>query len=208
MLCEFRVLRVSIGFVLIFVSSVSLWFTSCMSNQARVNSIDAIRGIRAALIVFNERVQSALGEVNSEAQKTMMRLRLEAGPRWAKRLRERQDAWVAARSELIRKQASFSSENPTCVEQRKAVDKAKAAVEEAQQKVERIKRLVSELERQYTLYKGHVAGLSEQVSRSLPMAVARLDRMTDALEAYRSVNPQASGEVEGGEGDGGEGGEA
>lgn len=177
-----------------------------MSNQAKVNSIDAIRGVRAAVIVFNERAQSALGEVNSEAQKTIMRLRLEAGPRWIKRLRERQDAWVAARSDLIRKQASFSSDNPTCVEQRKAVDKAKAAVEEAQQKVERIKRLITELDRQYTLYKGHVAGLSEQVSRSLPLAVARLDRMTDALEAYRSVNPAAGGAVEGGEGDAAEAG--
>lgn len=173
-----------------------------MSNQARVNSIDAIRDVRAALIVFNERAQSALGEVNSEAQKTIMRLRLEAGPRWAKRLRERQDAWVAARSELIRKQASFSSDNPTCIEQRKLVEKAKAAAEEAQQKIERIKRLITELERQYTLYKGHVAGLSEQVSRSLPIAVARLDRMTDALEAYRSVNPAGDTSVTQGEGDG------
>jgi len=178
-----------------------------MSNQARVNSIDAIRDVRAAVIVFNERAQSALGEVNSEAQKTIMRLRLEAGPRWAKRLRERQDAWVAARSELIRKQASFSTDNPTCVEQRKAVDKAKAAVEEAQHKIERIKRLITELERQYTLYKGHVAGLSEQVSRSLPLAVARLDRMTDALEAYRSVNPTGDASVsEGADGAAGDGG--
>lgn len=166
-----------------------------MSNQARVNSIDAIRQVRAAVIVFNERTQSALGEVNSEAQKTIMRLRLEAGPRWAKRLRERQDAWVAARSDLIRKQASFSHDNPTCVEERKAVERAKAAVEEAQHKIERIKRLITELERQYTLYKGHVAGLSEQCSRSLPLAVARLDRMTDALEAYRSVNPVGSGDA-------------
>ncbi|HZW05637.1 MAG TPA: hypothetical protein VFF65_00825 [Phycisphaerales bacterium] len=182
-----------------------------MSNQARVNSIDAIRGVRAAVIVFTERAQSSLGEVNSEAQKTIMRLRLEAGPRWVKRLRERQDAWVAARSELIRKQASFSHDNPTCIEQRKAVEKAKALVEEAQQKVERVKRLVTELERQYSLYKGHVAGLSESVSRSLPLAVARLDRMTDALEAYRSVNPQASGEVdkeEAGDGAAGEQGAA
>lgn len=179
-----------------------------MSSQARVNSIDAIRGVRAAVIVFTERAQSALGEVNSEAQKTIMRLRLEAGPRWIKRLRERQDAWVAARSELIRKQASFSSDNPTCIEQRKAVDKAKAAVEEAQQKIERIKRLITELERQYTLYKGHAAGLSEQVSRSLPLSIARLDRMTDALEAYRSVNPAAGGAVESTEGgaEGAEGG--
>lgn len=167
-----------------------------MSNQARVNSIDALRQVRAALIVFTERAQSALGEVNSDAQKTIMRLRLEAGPRWNKRLRERQDAWVSARSELIRKQASFSSDNPTCIEQRKLVDKAKAAVDEAHQKIERIKRLITELERQYTLYKGHSAGLSEQVSRSLPLAVARIDRMTDALETYRSVNPASSGETE------------
>jgi DNA repair exonuclease SbcCD ATPase subunit len=179
-----------------------------MSQQARVNSIDAIRQVRAALIAFNERAQSALGEVNSEAQRAIMRLRLEAGPRWAKRLRERQDAWVAARSELIRKQASFSSDNPTCIEQRKAVEKAKASVEEAQQKIERIKRIITELERQYTLYKGHVAGLSEQVSRSLPMAVARLDRMTDALEAYRSVNPAGGGTVEDGSGNSGQSGEA
>ncbi|MBY0308171.1 MAG: hypothetical protein K2Q09_05475 [Phycisphaerales bacterium] len=167
-----------------------------MSQQARVNSIDAIRQVRAAVIVFTERAQSALGEVSSDAQRTLMRLRMEAGPRWAKRLRERQDAFVAARSELIRRQASFSQDNPTCIEQRKLVEKSKAAVEEAQQKIERIRRLVTELDRQYTLYKGHVAGLSEQVSRSLPLAVARLDRMTDALEAYRSVNPAGDGAAE------------
>lgn len=163
-----------------------------MSSQARVNSIDALRQVRAALIVFNERAQSALGDVNSEGQKALSRLRLEAGPRWTKRLRERQDAWVAARSELIRRQASFSTDNPTCIEQRKLVDKAKASVEEAQQKIERIKRLITELDRRYTLYKGHSAGLSEQVSRSLPLAVARIDRMIDALEAYRSIGPASS----------------
>lgn len=156
-------------------------------SQARVNSIDALRQLRAALIVFSERAQSALGEVDSEAQRAIMRLRLEAGPRWAKRLRERQDELVAAKSELIRRQASFSSDNPTCIEQRKIVDKCRVAVEEAQATIERIKRLITELERRFTLYKGHASGLGEQVSRSLPLAVARIDRMTDALEAYRSV---------------------
>ena len=36
----------------------------------------------------------------SDAQKTIMRLRLEAGPRWAKRLRERQEPTAASFSHL------------------------------------------------------------------------------------------------------------
>lgn len=167
-----------------------------MSQQARVNSIDAIRGFRSRLIVFAERAQSSLSDCDAEAQKTIMKLRLEAGPRWAKRLRERQDALQHAKSELLRKQSSFAVDSPTCLEQRKAVEAAKRAVDEAQEKVARIKHLVGELERAFTIYKGQVAGLSDLVTRNVPLGLARLDRMTDALEAYRSVNPAPSGETE------------
>src|SRR5262249_55007475 len=77
--------------------------------------------------------------------------------------------------------ASPDQRVPATIE-RKAVEKAEAAVHEAETKIAAVKRWGRALEREILLYKGQCQQLARVVEGDLPQALLRLDRMVEALE--------------------------
>jgi hypothetical protein len=157
-----------------------------MSNTARVDSIDALRQFRVALIKFAEEANVALGSAESEMQRTMGWLEREQLSHWQFQIRKRQEALGRAQEALRMKKLfpDASGRTPTPIEEEKAVRRCKAAIEEAEQKLSNVKKYTRVLQREIMNYKGGVQRFSTLIGSEVPVAISRLDKMAGMLERY------------------------
>ncbi|MFN9133119.1 MAG: hypothetical protein ACK5XO_10625, partial [Phycisphaerales bacterium] len=150
---------------------------------ARVTSVEALRDAKTALAKFVHEVSTALGEVDVEAGRTIQWLRMEQVPFWKNQIIRRSELLARARSELLRKQLSSMQENPSCVDERKAVEKAKAALADAEVRLKRTKFWITELDREWTLYRGSITALQDLTQRDAPKGLARIEKLIRTLYA-------------------------
>jgi len=157
-----------------------------MSNTARVDSIDALKTFRVALIKFAEEANAALAGAESEMQRMIGWLERDQLSYWQAQKRKRQEALGRAQEALRMKKLfpDASGRVPTPVEEEKAVRRCRAAVEEAEQKLASVKKYSRVLQREVMNYKGGVQRLSSWVASDVPVAISRLDRMAAMLEQY------------------------
>lgn len=174
-----------------------------MGKQARVTSIEVLREARAALQVFETNTRAALSEVDADVQRTTDWLRMHQLPHWQKQIRVRSEALAQARSDLLRKQLSSMQDGPSCIDEQRAVARAKQRLESAQQRLQVVRKWITVWEREATLYKGQTQALSDTLARDIPAAMLRLDRMGQALAGYVAIAPArvdaATGRVSGGD---------
>lgn len=175
---------------------------SGVADKARVHAVESLRDLKPALVSFAEDVAVALTSAEADATRAAMRLRSERLPYWKKEVRVREEALTRAKTEMSMKKIMRDGEDRTSVDDRKAVDKAKARVEEARAKLETTMRWVRELDKEATRFSGQVQPLKSFVAAEMPRAIAELERLTGALEAYVAIGakpaPRAA-RAEGGE---------
>ncbi len=164
-----------------------------MSGQARITSFDALLEARFAVQRFIEEAAAALGEAEGDAQRTLQWLRFDQVGYWQGQARQRHEAVEMAKAELRRKELTSIQENPSAVDERRAIDRAKSREAEAHARVQHVKRWLIQLEREHTLFKGSAQSLADMLSRDLPAALVRLERMATSVEAYAAMNPGAGG---------------
>jgi hypothetical protein len=151
-----------------------------MSQFARVTSIDALRDFRAALLEFSETGRSALGEAQSDVQRTVWWVQHEIKEHWQRELKQRSNKLAEARTDLSRAQMQKKSD----VMERKAVQLAVRRVEESEEKLRQIKKWNTEFERQQLLFRGQCSQLSGTLDGELPKIVAWMERMIERLQQY------------------------
>lgn len=160
-----------------------------MAGAARITNISALTDAKIALSRFAHECEGALGEMDTAAMRLLMELRQERPAYWSSQVRIRSELLARARSDLLRKQVSSVQDNPSVVDERKALERAKARLEEAQEKVKACKRWSAMLDREYTLFKGACAGLMDVLQRDMPRGQARLEHLIRAIESYQRVDP-------------------
>ena len=160
-----------------------------MDNAAKVTSIEALLQFKAALIDFIEAVQLSLGEANSDVNRVQGWLRNDRDIYWKQQIRYRNNRLSDAKSELMRAEISASDTRASAIVERKMVAKWKRLVEEAEQKVLSIKQWSFKLEREMPIFKGRCQSLARIVEGDLPKALAKLDRLSTALEKYVKIAP-------------------
>ncbi len=161
-----------------------------MTQPARVSSIDALREFRRALERFGTELGGALSEVDATAQRMMSWLSHDQLPYWQHQIRARSEKLAQARSNLLRKQLSSMQDDPTCIDERRAVERAKQAIEDANEKVRLVKKWLTMVDKEYTLYRGATSGLSDTHQRDIPAASIRLAAMVKRLEEYAAIGTQ------------------
>jgi hypothetical protein len=159
-----------------------------MGGFARVTNVEALQDFKGVLARFAQECGRALGEVEAEALRTLLHLRQDRVAYWTAQIRVRSELLARAKSQLIRKQVSSVQEHPSVVDERRAVERAKAALEEAELKLKASRRWALVLEREYELFKGACTGLSDAIQRDLPAAIARLERMSRTLTQYQALS--------------------
>lgn len=160
-----------------------------MANPVHVESIDALRVLRTALIKFMETSNLSLAEAESDLQKALNWLS-EQSTHWESQIRKRQEALSRAQEALRMKRLFKRADGtyPSAVDEQKAVALAKRRLEEADDKRKKTKAWILRLPKEIQLYKGGVQRLSTTISGELPVAVARLDAMSGSLESYVALN--------------------
>lgn len=166
---------------------------------ARVDSIDALRELRAALWKFGEAATQILSDVEAHMQRMLVWLETEQLQYWQGQIRSRGEAVTRAK-EAVRAKRLFKIDEgarPSDVEEQKALRLAQTRLEEANTKLANTRRYMLKLQKEILLYKGQVQRLSRYVGTELPMAAGRLDSMAATLDAYVTLAPEAAGVAEG-----------
>lgn len=162
-----------------------------MNTTARVESIDALRDLRAAVLKFVEQVRVALDEAGSQARRAQTWVQRDQAVYWQAQIRRRQDEMNRARLALLAKQAQKAPDGggPSCVEERKALELARRRLEQANQKAAAVRQWIPRLEREVHGYMAVTSGLGRMVDLEGPRVAAQLDGMIDALERYLALSP-------------------
>src|SRR4051812_47930744 len=172
-----------------------------MSGYARIDNVDALREFRTRLIKFVELAQVALADAEGEMQRVLVWLETEANTYWTGQIRKRHEA-VEKAKDAVRQKKLFKSptgSTQSAVEEEKQLRIAQKRLEEAEEKLKNVRRYIPRLQKEISIYKGGVQRLATNISSDIPMAISRLDKMTQALEAYASLQVSGGGADDSGE---------
>lgn len=162
---------------------------------ARVQSIDAIRMFRAALIKFAESGNVALTSADSDIDRTLSWLEREQSVYWANQVRKRHEMVQRCEDAVRQKRLfkGFDGREQSAVDEMKALSNARRMREEAEQKVVAVKRAVQVLQKESQMYRGRVQKLATTLQQDIPNAVRMLDSMVMQLENYLAIETAGEG---------------
>lgn len=165
-----------------------------MSGGAHVGSIDAVRDFRAALITFLHEARESLNSFDMESRRTLEWLQETQPKFWHQEVRRSDEMLTQAKIELERCRNSKlpGGEAPSCMEERKAVERARHRKQYADDKLETTRKWGYIANREAIEYAGRANQLASLFDAQGPAAIALFDRVLNALEAYLAVS-QGSG---------------
>jgi hypothetical protein len=164
-----------------------------MSQGAYVGSIDAVRDFRAALHTFLAEIREAITSQDLEVRRTLEWI-LEAEPkRWQQELRRAEDAITQTKIELERCRVSKlpGGGTPSCIEEKKALDRARQRRDYVADKIDAVRKWGGVLSHETAEYSGRAAQLNGLCDTEMPRALALLDRVLTSLESYVALDGQA-----------------
>lgn len=165
-------------------------------SGARVQSIDALKSFRLALLKFAEAANSVLTDADATLKRVVSWLETEQPAHWEHQIRHRAEAVAQARLQVqIKRSCRNVDGSPgSAIEEEKALKLAIRRLEEAEQKLAATRRSARRLQREILDYRSQVQRLSTAVTISIPRAAARLEALTRSLESYADL-PQETTEV-------------
>jgi uncharacterized protein YaaR (DUF327 family) len=167
-----------------------------MSNVARVDSIEALKAFRMALLKFQEACHVALGDAEGEMQRMLIWLETEQLQHWQGQVRKCSEA-VSRAKEAVRMKKIFKDQTggrQSAVDEEKALALALKRLEEAQQKLVNTRTYARKLQKEILSYKGSIQRFVTAVTADLPVAVSRLESLAGALDAYVAASVPGSPE--------------
>ena len=162
---------------------------------ARVESIDAIKLFRAALIKFAESGNVALTSADSDVDRTLSWLEREQTVYWANQLRKRHEFVLRCEDAVRQKRIfkGFDGREQSAVDEMKALSNARRMREDAEKKTIAVKKAIQVLQKESQLYRGRVQKLATTLQSDIPNAVRMLDAMVAQLEQYVSIQTDGAG---------------
>jgi hypothetical protein len=160
-----------------------------MSNQVKVEDLEAFARFRAALLKFAQAADQSLSAADSQIARTHAWLENEQARYWEGQIRKRTDL-VAQAKDAVRQKKLYldgAGRQRGAPEEEKALARAVAMLEQAHEKRDAVKKWLPRLEKAADLYRGGVSRLATDITAEVPKAVALLDRLAESLQAYLAV---------------------
>lgn len=172
-----------------------------MSDQAEVKSIDTLAFVKVAVATFAHEANQALSEIEIQGQRAVEWVTVDRAAFWKAEIRRRSDIVNKAIKDLehCRTFKKVGDNTPSCVEEKKALDKARRMLETAERKAEAVRRWTPVVQQQFRETCVRLVRFREVIDVDCPRAMAQLERMLKALEAYRSTTSPAAAAGEGGD---------
>lgn len=165
-----------------------------MGTQANVQSIEALKGLRTALALFSEEVLSALGAVDMEIRRTVHWVQQDRKNYWQEQIKRRREAVAAAQAEVFRRKLAKTDDyTPAFSEQKELLRKAQASLQDAEQRVILVRKWEPALQHAVLEYQASRRRIKDLAAGDTPRAVAVLERLVEALEAYLRVTAPSGG---------------
>ena len=162
-----------------------------MSQQAQITSVEAIAAFRAQLVVYLAHVQPVLDEVSSEVLRTRSWLEDDRRRFWQQEFRKRSQKLEDARQELFT--ASMSKMGEATSLHQMAVQRAQRDLRTVEEKLVMLKKWDRELDNRTGPLVKQMEQLHGFLGVEMERAVAYLDQVLRALDAYRSSAPRGAG---------------
>ncbi len=161
-----------------------------MSNtgQAAVQSVDAIATFRVATLTFAGEIQAALSEAEADITRLPQWLKLDRVPHWTNQIKHRERQVQAAKRDLARKQMMTSPEPHSCIDEKKALQRAIASLEEAMGKLAATRRWILLWDEQSSQLRAALSQLRELSERDLLVLAAKLAKQVQLLESYLAAS--------------------
>jgi len=166
-----------------------------MSTQAEVKSIDTLAFVKAALVAFGHETGQSLAEVEMQAQRIVDWICLEQAAYWKTEVRKAADGVNQAIKDLqhCRTYKKVGNNEPSCIEEKKALEKAKKKLARAEEKAEAVRRWTPVVRQQFQETGVRLTRFREIIDVDCPKAVARLERMLVSLDHYAHTSgPQGA----------------
>ena len=167
-----------------------------VDSSAAVQSIDAIRELRAALVVFLHEARTGLVDVELEVRRSLQWIREQQPAHWHNQIRLRENAVNEAKNELHRARMCTlpGGGTPSCMEEKKLLERAQRRLAEAHEKLEVVARWSRTLAHEVLEYEARAAQLNNYLDATLPRASSFLTKIEAHLDAYVGVGkPAAAG---------------
>ena len=167
-----------------------------MSTQAEVNSIDTLAFVKAAMVAFGHETGQSLSEVEMQAQRVVDWICIEQAAYWKTEVRRAADGVNQAMKDLqhCRTFKKVGNNEPSCIEEKKALEKAKKKLARAEEKAEAVRRWAPVVRQQFQETGVRMTRFREVIDVDCPKAVARLERMLVSLDHYVHTSaPRSAG---------------
>jgi len=171
-----------------------------MSQQADVKSIDTLAFVRTAFAAFAHETGQALSEIEIQGQRGVEWICVDRAAHWKAEIRRMSDLVNKAIKDLehCRTFKKVGDNTPSCIEEKKALEKARQKLARAEEKAEAVRRWTPIVQQQFRETCVRLVRFRDVIDVDCPRAMAQLDKMLRALDAYRQV-ASPTGET-GGEG--------
>lgn len=161
-----------------------------MSTQADVKSLDTLSFVKAALASYAHETGQAIAEVELEGRRAVEYITVDMAAHWKAEVRRCNDLVNQAIKDLEHCRAfkKVGDNTPSCVEEKKNLDKARAKLANAERKAEAVRRWTPVVLQQYRETCVRLVHFREVIDVDCPKAIARVERMLKSLDAYREMS--------------------
>ena len=162
-----------------------------MSTQAEVKSIDTLAFVKAALAAFGHETGQSLAEVEMQAQRAVDWICIDQAAYWKTEVRRAADGVNQAIKDLhsCRTYKKVGDNEPSCNEEKKALEKAKKRLARAEAKAEAVRRWTPVVRQQFQETGVRMTRFREVIDIDCPKALARLERLLRSLDHYSTASP-------------------
>ena len=164
-----------------------------MARSAKVTSIDTLPLVAAALQKFRGESAVALDDLEIELRRIVEWIHHDRKQYWTKERDRAYENLSQARLQLQQARVSrrIGDHEPACVDEKRAVARAKRRLETAYQKVDEVRRWTVLIDRAVDDFQRNRTQFATWLDTDLQRAVAALNQMSESLVSYISLETPA-----------------
>ncbi len=162
-----------------------------MGQRAKVTSIDAVEDFAAALRSFQHEASRILESLQLGIHRTVQWIQQDQRQYWKQQLRRSEQKVQEAKLALERCQIfkGGGDQRAACVEEKRALERAKRRQQLCREKIETVRRWSREIERAVLEYKAGVGELRQWLETDAARTLGLLERISRILEEYTVAEP-------------------
>jgi len=166
-----------------------------MTDQADVKSIDTLAFVRTAFASFAHEANQALGEIEIQGQRAVEYICMDRAAYWKAEIRRANDLVNKAIKDLehCRTFKKVGDNTPSCIEEKKALEKARRRLAFAEEKAELVRKWTPVVQQQFRETGVRVVRFRDVIDVDCPRAMAQLERMLRALDQYQNTSSPTAG---------------